>query len=188
MILITSASLSSTALGLLTQAGYKQVILIGGPGAVSNAVEAKLVASTDSGGAGVAVFRVAGQTAADTATKVAAFEGYGSEFDNLGYRDRGTPDGGVLIARGTGFRDPLASGPYAGGRGGTPILLTDNATVLGAPLAAYLRTLGGGLSGGAGCIFAVQAVRRVASVSPAVQQAAVDAEVSGLNNTCLRVT
>ncbi len=186
VILTSSTSLSPTALGLLTQGGYKQVILIGGPGAVSNAVEAKLVASTDSGGAGVAVFPVAGQTAADTATKVAAFEGIGNEADSLAYRDQGSPDGGVIIARGTGFQDPLAAGPYAGSTGDTPILLTDNATVLGAPLAAYLKTVGGGgIDPSTGCIFAVQAVGGPASVSTTVQQAAVDAEFSGLNNTCL---
>jgi len=192
LILTQPRGLDAGAMQILISGGYTQVILLGGPLAVSNAVETQLTNSVANGGAGVTAFRVAGSDATDTAQLLASLEettaaGFGFATTDQG---GGANGGGVLIARGNGFQDALAAAPYAGslpgggtgGTGGTggavggntPILLTENATTLGAPLTGYLKAQG------AGNVFSVQALGGPSSLTPAVQNAAINAEVAGL--------
>jgi len=178
LILTQPGGLDAGAMQILISGGFKQVILLGGPLAVSNAVETQLTNSVANGGAGVAVFRVAGSDATDTAQLLASLETSGTTANGFGFSptDSGgdANGGGVLIARGNGFQDALAAAPYAGSIGNTPILLTENATTLGAPLTGYLKAQG------AAGTFSVQALGGPISVTPAVQDAAINAEVAGL--------
>ncbi len=175
VILTTPTGLTPSARTLLAQGNYTQVILLGGPLAVSNDVTTQLTTSVAAGGAGVTVARVAGTDASDTSQLFARFltDGNGSDV-NMNLTDNGDRDGGVLIARGTGFQDALAAGPYAGENAYSPILLTHSATVLGAPLASYLKMVG------SNDLFSVEAIGGPLSVSSGVQDAAIAAEVSGL--------
>jgi len=176
LILTQPGGLDSGAMQILISGGYTQVILLGGPKAVSNAVETQLTNSVANGGAGVTVFRVAGSDATDTAQLLASLEETGATGFGFATTDSGggANGGGVLIARGNGFQDALAAAPYAGRTGNTPILLTENATTLGAPLTGYLKAQG------AAGTFSVQALGGPISVTPAVQDAAINAEVAGL--------
>jgi len=172
VVLTSPSGLSASARSLLVQGGFKQVILLGGPGAVSDAVVTQLTTPVASSGAGVEVFRVAGHDASDTAQLFAQFQTSqtlgqpGSDID-MYLTDNGAQNGGVLIARGTGFQDVLAAGPYASEFAYSPILLTENATTLGAPLASYLK-----LVASKGDVFSVEAIGGPKSITPAVQQAA----------------
>ncbi len=175
VILTTPTGLTASARTILVQGNYTQVVLLGGPLAVSNDVTTQLSTSVAAGGAGVTVFRVAGTDASDTSQLFARFltDRRGSDV-NMNLTDNGFPDGGVLIARGTGFQDALAAGPYAGESAYTPILLAHSATSLGAPLASYLKMVG---SNG---FFSVEAIGGPLSVSTGAQDAAIAAEVPGL--------
>jgi len=175
VVLTTPTGLTAAARTLLAQGGFRQVVLLGGPLALSDTVTTQLTTPVAAGGAGVTVARVAGTEASDTAQLFARFltDGKGSDV-NMNRTDNGDRDGGVLIARGTGFQDALAAGPYAGENAFTPILLTQSATTLGAPLAGYLKTVG------SNDFFSVEAIGGPLSVSTGVQDAAIAAEVSGL--------
>ena len=147
---------------------------------MSDAVYTQLTTSIDKGGAGVTAFRVAGTNAEATASLLASLETTDADGFGFATTDQGNgvgAEGGVLIARGTGFQDALAAGPYAGGLGNTPILLTASATELGSSISAYLRGVG------ADGVFSVQALGGPLAVTPAVQQAALAAEVAGIPAT-----
>lgn len=187
LLLTSPTSLDSGVRQILISGQYTQVILLGGPQAVSDNVFDQLTTTVQKGGAGVTAYRVAGADASETASLLASLEtsndAAGNAVPGFGFnttdQQGGNGGGGVLIARGTGFQDALAGGPYAGGaaKGNTPILLTQDRTSLGASLTRYLSSIG---SSG---IFSVQALGGPESVTPAVSQAAINAEVSGVPNT-----
>jgi len=177
VILTAAGRLSDAARTVLLRGGYQQVIVLGGPLAVSDTVVTQLTSPVRAGGAAVTVFRVAGVDASDTSQLFARFltDGRGSNID-MNLTNNGDPDGGVFIARGTGFQDVLAAGPYAGYDAYTPILLTRDLATLGAPLTAYLAMVG------AHDHFSVHAIGGPLSVPLAVQHAAIAAEVTGLGH------
>jgi putative cell wall-binding protein len=182
VILTTPTALSGEAAAALSYGGYTQVIVLGGPAAVSNSVVSGLIAN------GTSVFRVGGADASETATLLASLEltqPGANGTTGLGFAS--TDGTGVLLARGNGFQDALAAGAYAGGHTGTtggangftPILLSSTGTVLGGSstsgLTKYLMTEGSA-SG-----FTIQPLGGPLSVTPALTTAATNAEVAGLN-------
>jgi hypothetical protein len=140
MLLTPATQLSTTAVAAIEQLGIKQVILMGGPLAVSNAVEASLVAKT-----GVSVLRIAGKDYTDTSRELARFEAAG-KTDGLGW----TPGHRVMVARGNGFTDGLAGAvlesPHNGATGASrdphPLLLIENPTTVGQYVSTFLTVTG----------------------------------------------
>ncbi|HVC14295.1 MAG TPA: cell wall-binding repeat-containing protein [Acidimicrobiales bacterium] len=140
MLLTPATTLSPTAVAAIEQLGVKQVVLLGGALAVTDAVVAALVDKT-----GVAVLRVAGHDYTDTARELARFEVAGST-DGLGW----TPGHRLMVARGNGFTDGLsgavlenARNPSTGPAGtARPLLLTESPDVVGTSLATFLRSAG----------------------------------------------
>lgn len=142
ILLTTPSTLSSQAASTVGSLGIKQVIVMGGPLAVSNAIVTQLQAL------GVSVLRVAGQTFVDTSVQLARLE---TAAAPTGFAWAGT--GSVTIARGDAFTDGLAGavvsadGPRAGSP--QPLLLTTNPSTVGTPLASFLKTAGATGLGGA---------------------------------------
>lgn len=182
VVLTTPTALSAGASAALSYGGYTQVIVLGGPLAVSDAVVSSLIANN------INVLRVAGPDASATSALLASLEtssagahastGLGFDF---------TDGTGVLLARGTGFQDALTAGPYAGGRTGagtgfTPILLSENGTTLGGSgtsgLTGYLSTIGAATAFASQ--FVVQPLGGPLSVTPALSTAALNAEIAGV--------
>jgi len=162
MPLITTnpASLSPQAQNAIYNDHICQLILVGGPLAVSNNVVTQLAAG------GVSVFRVAGQTASDTSVQLASFQlsaALGLGWDNRdGERDayvnrtagnihfnenEQVSAHGVLLARGDFYADAMAAasvlsihnGRYQEGDSILPVVLTDNPTTLGTPVTGFLN-------------------------------------------------
>ena len=149
LLLTPATTLSTTAVAAIQKLGIKQVILMGGPLAVTNTVESALVAKT-----GVAVLRVAGKDYTDTARELARFEA-ASSTAGLGW----TVGHRVMVARGNGFTDGLCGAvlenPHntqTGAPGTTrPLLLTESPTTVGTYLTTFLKVTGHtGIDGKAG--------------------------------------
>jgi putative cell wall-binding protein len=140
MLLTPATTLSATAVSAIQHLGIHQVVLLGGPLAVTNGVEAELVGNT-----GVSVLRIAGKDYTDTARELARFEA-GGPTEGLGW----TPAHRIMVARGNGFTDGLCGGVLENvhnvttGIGGTarPLLLTESPTVLGPYLSTFLAATG----------------------------------------------
>lgn len=122
ILLTTSASLHSDTRAGLEELGIQRVLVVGGPVAVSAAVESSIISL------GIGVRRIAGATRQETAMAVASFA-----TEHLGYAmDR------VLLARGDQFADALAAGTR-GGRLRAPVLLVTGHEVLGDDLRRFLK-------------------------------------------------
>jgi putative cell wall-binding protein len=140
LLLTPTSTLSTTAVAAIQKLGIKQVILMGGPLAVTGTVESALVAKT-----GVAVLRVAGKDYTDTARELARFEA-ASSTAGLGW----TVGHRVMVARGNGFTDGLcgavlenAHSTQTGAAGTTrPLLLTESPTTVGTYLTTFLKVTG----------------------------------------------
>ncbi|MGH9100753.1 MAG: cell wall-binding repeat-containing protein [Acidimicrobiales bacterium] len=140
LLLTPASALSTTAVTAVQKLGVKQVVLMGGTLAISDAVEQALVSKT-----GVSVLRVAGEDYTDTARELARFEAADATA-GLGW----TPGHRVTVARGDGFTDGLCGAvldnPHATatGSGGTtrPLLLTERPTVIGTYLTTFLEVTG----------------------------------------------
>lgn len=138
LLLTAATTLSTTAIGAIKALGIKQVILMGGPLAVSNTVEAALVAKT-----GVSVLRVAGNDYTDTAAELTRFE-VGRSTTGLGW----TPGHRMMVSRGNWFTDGIAGAVLdsrhntATGTGVRPLLLTESPTVVGTYLTTFLKVTG----------------------------------------------
>ena len=135
ILLTTPSSLSpqtSSAIGML---GIEQMIVLGGPLAVSNGVVSALQKLR------VQVIRIAGADYTATAVELARFE-TAVTYDGLAWAGTGS----VSVARGNGFSDALAGavvvadGPNA--ITPEPVLLTVNPTTVGTVVTDYLRTAG----------------------------------------------
>ncbi len=139
LLLTTPTALSSQASAGLSALGIKQVIVLGGPLAVSNAD----VTSIE--GMGISVIRIAGQDATDTAQELASFElnQQGSAFTGLGWG--ATWGGTIMVARGDFYADALA-GSVLDALNTEPLVLTENPSTVGQYLAAFLGA--GGSSAG----------------------------------------
>ena len=139
ILLTTPAALSPQVPSAISDLGIKQVIVMGGPLAVSDGV----VSSLES--LGVSVLRIAGQDAPDTAVQLADFE-MGPKAGHVGVGWSGS--GGVTVARGDFFTDGLAGAIVAAGGGRThghapePLLLCTNPSTVGHYLSAFLATAG----------------------------------------------
>ncbi len=138
LLLTPGTSLPATALGAFRDLGIDQVIVVGGPYAVSNSIEASLAATGDS------VLRVAGADYAGTAVELARFEAAGATA-GLGW----TPGHRVMVARGDGFTDGIAGAVLDNARNAStgtgdarPLLLTTGPTTVGPSLAAFLQQAG----------------------------------------------
>ncbi len=135
VLLTTPATLSVQVSSSIGSLGIRQVVVMGGQLAVSNAV----VASIEQ--LGVSVLRVAGSDATGTAVELAQLEEAPSP---TGAGWHGT--GGLTVARGNGYSDGLAGavvaadGPSSGAP--EPLVLTESPTTVGAPLTAFLRSAG----------------------------------------------
>jgi len=112
-----------------------QVLIAGGPAAVSSAVESQLQAL------GVTTIRFAGIDRTDTAAKIAAFEtapATGLVSTGLAY-----DTSAVDLVRGDAFTDALTVPGYSWAVDqGVPLLLAENPGTLGAPTTAYLEHTG----------------------------------------------
>ncbi|MGH8979550.1 MAG: cell wall-binding repeat-containing protein, partial [Acidimicrobiales bacterium] len=137
ILLTTPAALSAQTAAALEDLGIEQVVVMGGPFAVSDAVVASLERL------GLAVLRVAGQTASGTSVELASFE-IAPSVGAAGLGWAGT--GSVAVARGDGFSDGLAGAVVAGdGPGGAapePLVLTLDPTTAGTALVTFFESAG----------------------------------------------
>jgi putative cell wall-binding protein len=139
ILLTMPTSLSPQVSSAITNLGIKQVIVMGGPLAITDAV----VSSLES--LGVSVLRIGGQDATDTAIQLADFE-MGSKSGHLGAGWLG--NGAVDVARGDYFTDGLAGAIVAAGGGRThthhpePLVLCEGPTIVGPYLSAFLSEAG----------------------------------------------
>jgi putative cell wall-binding protein len=123
ILLTTSGSVPAATTRALGALGVRQVIVLGGPLAVSTAVVSTLEAD------GVSVLRVAGLDDTGTAVELAELE-TASTGTHAGFGwDAHHP--GLAVARGNGFQDGLAGAALAAhgvhGSGPLPLLLTRGA-------------------------------------------------------------
>jgi putative cell wall-binding protein len=121
IVLTPRATLHPEARATLQEHDIKQVVVVGGSAAVSDAVVTQIKAM------GIGVRRIAGPTRQDTALAIASFAAA-----NLGYAmDR------VLLARGDQFADALSAGTR-GGRLRAPVLLVAGPRAIGDNVRAFL--------------------------------------------------
>lgn len=141
IVLTPSSSLSPTAVTALQTLNIAQVIVMGGPLAISNTVVKSLQKMT------ISVLRVAGATFQQTSVETAHLETFSTAtHDGLGW----TTGGFVLVARGTFFSDGLAGAVLGGSAAGTPtttapghpLLLTMSPSTVGPYLTTYLKSHG----------------------------------------------
>ena len=137
IVLSTPTSLSSQALSTLRQLGIAQVVVMGGPLAISDAVVSALEAD------GFSALRVAGADATQTAAELARCElGAASTAVGLGW----PATGGVAVARGDFYTDGLAGAVVAAdGPARTspePLLLTEGPGTVGPYLTSFLNQAG----------------------------------------------
>ena len=138
VLLTPTGSLAPQAQQAIVNLGIQQVIVMGGPLAVSDAVVTQLE------GMGVSVLRIAGQDYTDTSQLLAQFEQ--NSVNQLGIENGlgwGGGEGGnsLVIARGDFFSDGITGSALAG-ISRTPILLTVDPNTVGAPLTAFLNNAG----------------------------------------------
>ena len=135
VLLTTQGALSPQAASAISSLHVRQVIVLGGQLAVSDAVVTSLEHL------GVSVLRVAGGDFTDTAVQLARLETAASP---TGAGWQGTGD--LTVARGDFFTDGLAgavvaaAGPASGSP--EPLLLTESPTLVGGALAAFLQAAG----------------------------------------------
>jgi putative cell wall-binding protein len=157
ILLTAPGSLSSQAKAGLQNQSIQQVIVMGGPLAVSDAVVTAIEKMT------ISVIRVAGKTYSDTAVQLAKFllgeKNGGIDWDqSSGGSCAAATTGGTamraLVARGTFFSDGITSAVlqacgvtpfghtffYDAKR--MPLLETMNPSTVGGPLTTYLKTAG----------------------------------------------
>jgi putative cell wall-binding protein len=138
ILLATPTAVPAATTQAIGSLGIRQVVLLGGPLAVSTAVVAGLQA------AGVSVLRVAGADYMGTSVELAKLETASSgAHSGFGWDTR---TGGLAVARGNGFEDGLAGADLAArgyhGSGPVPIVLTESQSTIGSDLASYLRDVG----------------------------------------------
>lgn len=163
IVLTTSNNLSEQAETTLLDLGIQQVIELGGPLAISDSVNASLIAQ------GIAVLRIAGADGSETSVQLAKFElnpmqdgsgnaeGLGGSWDS-GCVEHQTGSGQVFetnchvvaaLARGDFFADALTSSVVTGGGAfganstqPEPVILAENPTTLGTYATAFFNAAG----------------------------------------------
>jgi len=147
IVLTDPSTLSAQATATLTQLNIKQVIVVGGPLAVSDAD----VTSVEAANGGITVLRVAGQDQTDTAQELASFElnqNAGAVHTGLNWGTTGANGWAneILVARGDFYSDALAGCVLGHLQGGSshfePLLLTENPTTIGQYLTGFLSAGG----------------------------------------------
>lgn len=138
VLLSATGSLSPAAQAAITALTIRQVVVMGGPLAVSDGVVRTLASL------GVSVLRVAGTDATDTAVELARFE-VAPTSDGLGWSGRAS----IAVTRGDFFTDGLA-GSVVTGTTRMPLVLTESPTAPGPYLTSFLRASGQSGSGIAG--------------------------------------
>jgi putative cell wall-binding protein/phage terminase large subunit-like protein len=136
-VLITAPdSLSSQAQSALSTLGIQQVIVMGGPIAISDSVVSTLM------GEGMAVIRIAGQDYTQTATELADFE-VNNQVNAAGQAEgvAWNPKNTIVVARGDFYSDGLA-GSVITGSNDQPLLLTENPSTVGQYLTSFLQQAG----------------------------------------------
>ena len=138
LLLTTPSALSPEAATAIKVLGITQVVVMGGPFAVSDAV----VTSLES--LGVSVLRVGGATDTQSAIELAQME-LASAGNHLG--TGWAPTDGVTVARGDFYSDGLAGAVVAAHGGATghspePMLLTEDPSVPGNSLLGFLAQAG----------------------------------------------
>jgi putative cell wall-binding protein len=167
LVLTSPTSLSPSALQTLKDLQVKNVIIVGGTAAVSQAVETAITA------AGFTVeYRIAGTDRTATAAQIAKWALNGLPLTPT-YQPLASVPGWLTssatawIARGDNFADALAAGPVAGGLDES-IVLTANPTTLGPGITAYF-------AGQAGTITDLVVLGGSSAVSPALLNSAITA-------------
>jgi putative cell wall-binding protein len=147
VVLTDPNTFSSQAATTLTQLNIKQVIVVGGPLAVSDAD----VTAIEALNSGISVLRVAGIDQTDTAQELASFElnqNAGSVHKGLNWGTTGANGWGnqILVARGDFYSDALAGCLLGHVQGGVshfqPLVLTENPTTVGQYLTGFLSAGG----------------------------------------------
>lgn len=139
VLLTATDTLSPQAQAALTNLGIQQVILMGGPIAVSNSVATSIESM------GISVLRIAGQDYTDTAQQLAQFEmadtNSSGAVDGLDWS--ATNSNTVALARGDFYTDALAGSVVTGkSTAPLPLLLTENPSTLGKYTTGFLNTAG----------------------------------------------
>ena len=135
ILFTTPMALSLEAASAIATLGIRQVIVVGGPLAVSDAVVTTLE------GLGVSVLRIAGSTRSGTSVELAAFETAGAS-SGLGWAGTGA----LAVARGDVLTDAAAGavvaadGPPAVSP--EPIVLTVSPSSVGTALASFVQEAG----------------------------------------------
>jgi len=135
VLLTQQGSLAPEAQSAIVNLGIQQVIVMGGPLAISDAVVTQLE------GMGVSVIRIAGTDYTDTAGLLAQFE---LNSTGLNWSDSNSVCAsssgfyGVSVTRGDFYTDALAGSALAG-RSRTPILLTLDPNTLGTGIPALFN-------------------------------------------------
>ncbi len=160
ILLTDQGSLPSQTTAALRLAGVSEVVIVGGPLAVSEAVADQLAATpayacggTSTTGTTLSVSRLAGATRFDTAAAIAEHAGAGAvgTLSLDGHVSDAKPT--AIVADGDSFADALSAGPMAyggtasvtdGNGHGFPLLLT-SPTTLSPQAEAALKALGIGL-------------------------------------------
>src|SRR5579875_637943 len=140
IVLTDPSTLSSQASTVLQALGIQQVILLGGPLAVSDTVVSSIQAL------GISVIRVAGVDQTDTAQELASLE-LKSQTTDVGLGWSATWGNTILVARGDFYSDALAGCVLiAHYGGGVPLLETLNPSTVGQYLTGFLNA-GGSAAG-----------------------------------------
>lgn len=145
VLLTQQGSLAPEAQAAIVNLGIQQVVVMGGPIAISDAVVTQLE------GMGVSVLRIAGQDYTDTAQLLAQFElnaqsNTAGQAEGLGWVPTTLPNHvafgtlGLLVSRGDFYTDALAGSVL--GAAMSPILLTENPSTIGTYLTSFLNAYG----------------------------------------------
>lgn len=183
-VLVTpQGSLSNAAAAALVNLGIQQVLLVGGPGAVSDAVVSQIEAL------GISVLRVAGLTYSDTSVQLANFE--------LNNQNSATPSvtngldicstpGSVASSRGDFFADALTSAAAAYYNSSefcdfSPMMLTQNTSTVGPEVTGFLNAAGSAAGIGSDNVnlYSLQVFGGTLAQTPALVQAELNAIAAG---------
>jgi putative cell wall-binding protein len=148
ILLTPKDSLATEASGAIINLGIQQVIVMGGPDAISDNVLTQLEAL------GVTVFRIAGIDMTDTAQLLGHFElnrtaapGF-TVRDGLGW-SMFANNAGLTVTRGDNWQDALSASSFAG-RNRSPLLVTFDPNTVGTFLTSFLNAAGSAAGVGTG--------------------------------------
>ena len=133
ILLTPTTRLSTAAISAIENEQITQVIVMGGPLAITNTVVKQLESM------GVDVFRVAGADATDTSQQLARFELAATKKKGRQW----TASAGAVLARGNYYSDAVAGSDLAA-KTESPIVLTEDQTTLGPYVTAFFTTVGKG--------------------------------------------